>query len=46
MSEKLRAEMGENGRLLARTKYDWNTIAKKLSIVYQAIINNKLVDSL
>ncbi|MCZ8053351.1 MAG: glycosyltransferase [Microcystis sp. LE19-12.2C] len=46
MSEKLRAEMGENSRLLARTKYDWNTIAKKLSIVYQAIINNKLVDSL
>lgn len=45
MSEKLRAEMGENGRLLARTKYDWNTIAKKLSIVYQAIINNKLIDS-
>jgi hypothetical protein len=26
--------MGENGRLLARTKYDWNTIAKKLSIAY------------
>jgi glycosyltransferase involved in cell wall biosynthesis len=46
MSEKLRAEMGENGRLLARTKYDWNTIAKKLSIVYQAIINNKPLDSL
>ena len=46
ISEKLRAEMGENGRILASTKYDWNIIAKKLNIVYKAIVNNKPLASL
>jgi glycosyltransferase involved in cell wall biosynthesis len=36
----LRQKLGENGKHLALSCYCWNTVAKNLTSVYGAIINN------
>ncbi len=39
----LRLQLGENGQLLANSRYSWRAIAQNLSTVYQSILEQKSI---